>query len=359
MTKNRVWLIVAGVLITASLLVVLYKNNVFASDDDMQEISGVFAIKDTNNITKIFVADMQGASVLLKRTPQGWTLNDTLQASAYYVEAVMGKLRNLTVREPVIKTAVSNINKRIAAGGTKVEVYQILPKFKLFGYPFFVKERLAKTYYFGPETQDNLGNYALLEGMDEPYIIYVPGFRGYISAQFSPYSEDWESHCLFSTKITRIETIAFTDLDNRNESFTVKKSGVRFFSLYNSENQIIAQYDTTKLLDMLAEFRSRNFETFVGQMRPTQKDSILQHNLFRIITLTDIDGKKTELRFYRLPEDEGIDPDENSAIITEYQFSRDRCYGVLNGNTSKMYYLQFFHFDRQMQPLSYFKYQPQ
>jgi hypothetical protein len=122
---------------------------------------------------------------------------------------------------------------------------------------------------------------------------------------------------------------------------------------------MVAQYDTTKLLDMLAEFRNLNFETFVGQMRPALKDSILQNNLFKIITLTDIEGKKTELRFYRLQEDEGIDPDENSAIITEYQFSRDRCYGVLNGNTAKMYHLQFYHFERQMQPLSYFMYQPQ
>jgi len=359
MKKNIVWLIVAGILILASIFVILYKNNVLASDSDMQSISGVFAIKDTNNITKIFVADMQGAHVLLKRTPQGWTLNDSLKASTYYVESVMGKLKNLTVREPVIKTAVSNINKRIAAGGTKVEVYQMLPKFTLLGHHFFVKERLSKTYYFGPETQDNLGNYALLEGMSEPYVVYVPGFRGYVSAQFSPYSEDWESHSLFSTKITRIESIVFTDLNNPNESFTVKKTGVRFFSLYDNENREITRYDTTKLLDMLAEFRNLNFETFAGQMRPAQKDSILHDNLFRIIMLTDIEGEKTELRMYHLPEDEGIDPDENSAIITEYQFNRDRCYGVLNGNTNKIYFLQFYHFDRQMQPLSYFKYQPQ
>jgi hypothetical protein len=259
----------------------------------------------------------------------------------------------------VPKTAVVNISKRIAAGGTKVEVYQILPKFTLFGHPFFVKERLSKVYYFGPETQDNLGNYALLEGLNEPCIVHVPGFRGYISAQFSPYAEDWESHVVFSTKITRIESVVFTDFDNRNESFTVKKAGARFFELYNVDNKKIEQYDTTKLLDMLAEFRNLNFETFVGQRSPEYKDSILNNNLFRSIVLTDINGKKTELRFYRLPEDVGIDSDENSAIITEYQFSRDRCYGVLNGNTSKMYHLQFYHFDRQLQPLSYFKYQPQ
>ncbi|MDR1122142.1 MAG: hypothetical protein LBM08_14705, partial [Dysgonamonadaceae bacterium] len=236
MKRNVIWLIVAGVLIIASLAMILYKNNVFSLDDDMQEISGVFAVKDTSNITKIFVADMQGAHVLLKRTPQGWTLDDTLTASSHQIESVMGKLCNITVREPVPRTAVVNISKRIATGGIKVEIYQMLPKLTLFGHPFFVKERLSKVYYFGPETQDNLGNYALLEGMDEPYIVNVPGFRGYISAQFSPYARDWESHAVFSTKITRIESVAFTDFNNRSESFAVKKAGTRFFELYDVDN---------------------------------------------------------------------------------------------------------------------------
>ncbi|PKP27596.1 MAG: hypothetical protein CVU02_03125, partial [Bacteroidetes bacterium HGW-Bacteroidetes-19] len=68
MKKNRFYLIVAGVLILASILIVLQQKNVFSSNDEKGFRSSIFAIKDTSKVTKIFMADMRGNKVLLSRT---------------------------------------------------------------------------------------------------------------------------------------------------------------------------------------------------------------------------------------------------------------------------------------------------
>ena len=132
-------------------------------------MSDIFAVKDTNNITKIFIADMNGEYSLLTRRDDGWYVQDSVKAMTVKVNDLLSTIHNVTLRQTVAKTAQSNINKMMSVNAVKVEIYQKAPKFKLFGIPFFTKERNVKTYYMGPSTMDNIANYAILEGFDEPY----------------------------------------------------------------------------------------------------------------------------------------------------------------------------------------------
>jgi hypothetical protein len=209
----------------------------------------------------------------------------------------------------------------------------------------------------GPATMTNVSNYAILEGFDEPCIVYIPGFRGFLTPFYAFKPVDWFNCDLFTTKITRIQSLMVEDLENPEESYYVEKSGPRFFSLYNVHNQLIPDYDTVKLLDMLAEYRDKNYEIYVSGMSDSAKDSILRYNHFKTITLTDVDGKKTTLDMYRKLEP---DPYYLDAIIggmeraEDEPYNRDKFYAVLDGNTKDLVQCQYYHFDRQNQPLSYF-----
>ena len=77
MKKNTLYIIIAVLLVLASLITVLFKTGVIGSSDDHLSYDA-FAIKDTNTITKIFMADMQGEYVLLQRTDAGWTVHDSI-----------------------------------------------------------------------------------------------------------------------------------------------------------------------------------------------------------------------------------------------------------------------------------------
>ena len=353
--KNLIYLIVAISLILISCAIVLYENGLFTRPENAGPASKAFAIDDSSKVVKIFLADMHGNKVLLSRTPKGWMVDDTMPAMKENIDILLSTLLNLTVRQSVPKTALSNVNAMLAAGSVKVEIYEKAPKFTIFGIKVADKVRLTKTYYMGPATQDNMANFALLEGMDEPYIVYIPGFRGFVTPRFSQFSIDWISHRVFETKITRIKSVEFQDVENPAESFKIIKAGARFFDLYNYNNEKVMDYDTTKLIDMLSEFRNKNFESLIIGMSEGKKDTILKNNLFKIITLTDVEGKQTQLKLYRMINENALYSDEMDMVdkITA-SYSRDRFYGIVNNNTKNIYKMQFFHFDRQVQPLSYF-----
>ena len=253
----------------------------------------------------------------------------------------------------VQKKGQPTINEAIARRGIKVEIYQIAPKFSLFGIDFSVKERKTQVYYIGEATQTNLGNYALLEGAKEPCIVCVPGFRGYLSPLYSPIPTNWYSHTLYQTKITRIASVDFVDYENPEESFRVEKVGARFFNVYNSKNEIIADYDTTKLINMLSEFRERNYVAVAPEFSSGERDTIAQA-IFKTITLKDTEGKVSSYSFYRLMQLMQVLEDGNETGETEWVANKDVCYATEGNDFSTVYRIQYHYFQRQMQPLSYF-----
>ncbi len=348
-------IIVSAVLVVLCVVLVLWKTNVFSRNVELSE--DMFAIQDTSSVTKIFIADMHNNNVLFTKKNGIWMMSDTIPIVEEKMEALLATMQNIRVQQPISEKSKPNITRMMATAAIKVEIYENVPLFTIFKRGFFVKERKTKCYYMGPATQSNIGNYAILEGAEEmPCVVNVPGFRGFITPRFSPYAVDWISHRLFETKLTRIQKITVKDYENPAESFTVEKSGARFFNLFDAQHQQIEKYDTTKLINVLSEYRERNFESVVQDMTPELKDSIINHNLFKIITLQDVNGKVTELKLYRM--DDNMDYyDENGDKIADIEnyYNRDRCYGVLNNDTSTIYKIQYFHFDRVLQPLSYFR----
>ena len=82
----------------------------------------------------------------------------------------------------------------------------------------------------------------------------------------------------------------------------------------------------------------------------------MDSNLFKTIILKDVDGNQTQLDLYRMEDDEDATPYSDATMTDEISsmYNRDRFYGVVNRNPNVLYKLQYYHFDRQVQPLSYF-----
>ena len=348
MKKNALYIILAAVLVVAAIVAVLFKTGVIKTSNDHLSFDA-FAVKDTNNITKIFLADMDGEYVLLQRTAAGWVVQDSILVMKPIMEEFLTTIASLSVKQVVPKTGQNTINKVLSTSAIKVEIYQTKPKFKLFGMEFGVKERKTKTYYMGPATMDNMSNFALLEGSNDPYIVYIPGFRGFATPIYSTNYADWINHDIFQTKITRIQTAEFIDFEHPEESFKAVKTGARFFDIYDYQNQKVVTYDTLKLIDMLSEFRDKNFEDIVLSFTPEKIDSIYRTRHFKTISITDLEGNKTtmELCYKLIPEEQ----EDGTVVMAQ---DEDNFFGIINNNYQKIYLCQYYHFDRQVQPLSYF-----
>jgi hypothetical protein len=354
MKKQKIYLIVASLLAILAISIIFYEKGGLKKTFNAQKISQAFAIKDTATITRVFMADMHGNKVLLTKTPKGWIVDNHRQANHHNIRDLLVTLTSIRIAQPIAKSSQSSIIKLLSVKSTKVEVYETKPLFSLFKKPFFIKERLIKTFFLGDATPVNLGSYALLEGMSEPYIVYKPGFRGYVTPQFLPFPKDWYSHRIFETKLTRIQNVSFIDIENPDNTFFVEKSGPRTFTLYDHHKEVIQNYDTTLLINMLSEFRERNYENFITNMEESFKDSILQFNLFKIISLTDVENNTTTMKLYHFIIFGELWENEDLIDEVYQQYSLDRAYATINDNNDEIFTIQFYQFDRQVQPQSYY-----
>ena len=142
MKKNRLILIIAAVCVVATVIGLIVANR----SRGESAISTMFAVEHPENITKIFMADMHGNQVLLTKKEDKWMVNDSVEALESNVADLLHILGSLTVRQSVPQKAMNTINKVLSTGSVKVEVYEMAPKFSIFGIKFFVKERNTKTY---------------------------------------------------------------------------------------------------------------------------------------------------------------------------------------------------------------------
>ena len=353
MKRQKLYFIVACLLAILAVFTLIAKRGGFNKSQNDKNLSTLFAVSDTSCITKIFMADMSEHKVLLTKTEAGWIVDHQKPVAEYKIKDLLQTLIAIRVSHTVAKSAQQSTIKLLSIRSTKVEIYANTPLFSLFGRPFFTKERLLKTYYLGDATQNSLGSYAILEGMPEPYVIYKPGFRGYVTPQFSPDPVNWYSQRIFDTKLTRIQSASFIDFEHPNNTFFVEKSGPRTFTLFDAQKNVVMDYDTLLLINMLAEFRDKNYEQFLSKIPPARKDSILQSKCFKIISLTDIYDKTTTLKLYPLRDADLYEVvDEIDEFYNSY--SRERAYATINDNPDEIYTIQFYHFERQIQPISYF-----
>jgi len=139
-----------------------------------------FHIRDTASISKIFMVDKQNRSITLQRSGATWKVMSEGQEFPARMDAVkllLYTLHTMRVKMPVAISAQEEILRRMSGRSIKVEIYS--PK------------RHIKTFFVGGVTQDNLGTYMLLEGAEVPFVVEIPGFRGFIASRFSTDIMNW------------------------------------------------------------------------------------------------------------------------------------------------------------------------
>ncbi len=350
MKKNKGIILILLLIAPAAIWFLLQNDSSTLSEKETG-----FAIADTSLVTKIFIADKNQNSVTLTRDGGSWILNNKFNTNNKVVESLLSTMQRVKVKAPVPKVGRDNIVKRLASIGIKVEVYQKAYRINLFDkYTFFPYEKLAKVYYVGDVTPDNLGTYMLIEGAENPYVTHIPGFRGFLTSRFSPHPDDWKSHEVFKRTLSDITSVAVefggeptesfkVDIDNSDGSYTLT-------SLWN--NSSISNYDTLKLLNFLTSFNDLRYESRLNNLiSPIGIDSIVQTPVLYEITLVDNRRDTTYLKAFSKP----TLPDEvrDEAYLELVPYDNDRFYGLINDNEDFVL-LQFYIFDKVLYPLSHY-----
>ena len=211
----------------------------------------------------------------------------------------------------------------------------------------FPRERKTKTYYVGGPTADNLGTFMLMEDADDPYIVFIPSFRGFVAAMYSPIEDNWRDQTIFSTKFKDLKSVEMENFEEPDESYVIKRYSdydIKFIPAITNEEEA---FDTVRVLEFLTSFSKIRYESLLNnKVDQAFRDSVTALTPAFIITITENDGLETRLVTFRkgkIPED----PEK-------WPYDRDRLYGLMNDDTDFVL-LQYFVFDKLLRPASHFR----
>lgn len=343
--KNRILLLIITILAIIAVIVLLGRSNSTLSDSDRD-----FAVEDTASVTRIFLAKKDTTQVVLRREiGRGWVLSQEMKASDKAVEILLETLKKMDVKRPVAKTEHNTVVKRLASDGVKVEVYQKKPLFRVFGANFFTKERKTRTFYVGGPTQSNLGTYMVKEGADIPFVVYIPGFRGFLSPRFKAKPDAWRDHTMISENINEIKWVEVRHPENEEQSFRMEKlpgDSLKIIRLHDSS--LVYPFDTLKVLDFLSSFYSVKFEDLINEH--SARDSVTATEPLHIIRVKDKNGNLSEIKTYLRDASEGL----LDVYGDELKHDPDRLYALFNDNED-FALIQYYVFDNLTKTADYFK----
>ncbi len=346
MKRNRIFLITTIILlIVAIVLVFTNTSSTLNSDAD-------YAVKDTASITKVFMVDKNNQSVLLQRINSGeWKLNGEYLAHQFNVNRLLETIKDIQVRTPVARKARNNILSRMSATSIKVEIYQEKPRIDIFGLKFWPREVLEKVYYVGGPTQDNRGTFMIIEGAEDPYIVHIPSFRGFVAAIYSPDEDDWRDHTVFKTKLNEIESVSVDFTENQGESFTVYNTGLDNFKLQTKLDGVEKAFDTLRMISYLTSFADIRYEAILNnKIEQDYIDSVAASPVAHIITLINKSGDTTKMVTHRKKGFSELYDDEKGIQLVP--FDLDRLYAIIN-NERDFVLIQYFVFDKVLRTASY------
>lgn len=322
-----------------------------------------YHVEDIASITRIFMADKQNNQVLLTRTADStWLVDEQYPANRPMVDLLLETLNSIRIRQQVNRAAVPTIIKDLSAHAIKVEVYQRKPFINWFGgrLQLFPREKRTVTYYVGRETQDMMACHMFREGDKVPYVIHIPGFRGFPTPRFVTEPMKWRSHTIVDLDVRAIACVELQIPDLPEENFAVQREGDSFVFV-GANGQAATYFDTARVAQMLSCFTYLNFDEFAAIVPNSFADSCVSGTPRTVLRVTDTAGTTVTLRTfikYNNPDDLLAMPDPEMYET----FDLDRLYAIIESTNPQDYrastpdtaLIQYYTFDNILQPASYF-----
>ena len=209
-----------------------------------------FSISETEKIDKIFLSDRKGNNITLQKDSNRWTVNNKYNVRDDAISTLLSTIKKISIQRPVPKTGYNNVIKQLATTGVKVEIYY---------------NKKMKTYTVGGSTSNHLGTYMLMDNAENPYIVHIAGFNGFLSPRYGiqGYELDinnWRDNTVFKIETEIINEISLIDLEENNNSFTLKTKPLSLLDINNND----IKYDLDKVIKYLNNFSQLNSENFKG-----------------------------------------------------------------------------------------------
>ena len=280
MGKTWIYLAVVAILGLGVYFLLFRENNGLYSERDAN-----FTVSDTAAIGKVFLVQSDGSSILLERKPSGWIVNNKYEVIPIQIVNLLTCLKMQTALTPVAKREHDAVIQMLAALATKVEVYDKTGK-------------KIRVFYVAGQGPNYHGSYMLMEGAEQPYLVEVPGFGGYLTPRFTTDINDWRARLIFNLPPDSIRSVK-VDYDGEPLSS---------FEVINQDKQLTVKADpqVQPVLKDLNEPKTKAYLDFFknvyceGYANGAEDiDSLISHTQRRCrLSVTSAAGKQKSLDIY-------------------------------------------------------------
>jgi len=245
-----------------------------------------FAVKNPDEIGKIFLADRKGGTITLERMGDHWTFNGGERVRQTAMNLLLETMQKINVWYIPPQAAEPTMIKTLAADGIKVEI--------------FAKDgKTLKNYYVGGVTNDEKGTYFMMDGAEQPYVMHVPTFVGQVRIHYALSVDYWRDRNVYQEKPEKIQMVTVEYPQQKSESFKLVKTG-------NAEYAVTPFYSTTRpsrqpMRKGAAEAYLINFESKGAEAIENEllgRDSITALVPFAIVTVKTDDGVEKTTKYW-------------------------------------------------------------
>ncbi len=309
MKKNIILLLVLAVLAIAAGVVYFQSHTSTISDEPLTD----FAIEDTAKVNKVVITDHLGKVAVVERVPgeRLWRLNGKLHAREDAVNLMLKTFNRIRIRGNVSDSSRANMLKLLASSSKRVEI-------------FTGGNEPAKIWYVGIPTPDHTGTIMLLEipgigRSEEPYIVHMEGFTGFLSTRFFTNEMEWRYTGIFEYPHLEVSKVRMINHMIPADSWEVRFSGGNNIELWScdvagaSERKAL-RFDTTAVKEQLLLFKKVHVESFNTQLTESQTDSLGQAQAAYTLEVTDSKGKTTTIDLHLKPSKKAIEDDYGNII---------------------------------------------
>ncbi len=275
-----------------------------------------FAIEDTSEVVKIFIADNFGTTLLEReKGDEYWVLNSEFKARKSSTDLLLKTFDRAAVKGAVPEKMRGTVIRNLASSAKKVEIYTG------GGDP-------EKIWYVGSATPNHTGTYMLLETpsegkAEEPFVVHMEGFTGFLTTRFFTNEDEWKYTGIFSYPNRTLQSISFNDQKEEHKSYKLISDTSGVLDLYINEGKEIGYSDTLRVQEQFLRFKKVHFESFNSRLTVEQEDSLKLTNPDFSITCTDIEGVATSVFLYEKDEEQlyGVTEDGQVVLVQTFVFN--------------------------------------
>lgn len=249
-----------------------------------------FAFKDTADIQQIKITDRETRKVLLQKQLDGkWRVNEQYAARKDGIAQLLKTLYKLQVVSPSAHAAKAKVLEALKNPLRTVEIFTDNP------------QEPARTIYIGSSGPDGKGNYALIKGQDNPYVVSLPAFEGQITPVFFTQEMTWRDRTVFDYTADQIGSVRMDYTQMPQYSFEIRNMGSGRYNIapLNEAYKMDATPNVDEIAKYMNAFGNKQSEAFLNDY--PQLDSLEKATPYCRLTVKTKDGQSNQVIIFTAP----------------------------------------------------------